>query len=200
MKTKDYNSLEFLLLMNSQNRLTSRLSFSTFFRALFFGNAHPSQIGRMGQDTFNLNNHVMKQNTQNGWQSASVLKLPMMLFFGMLLAVSTFSYGQTGTNNLPMARMTHDNNITIRSGLNDTYQIHMEHFGFTSTQEAVSYFQSRDVNYINFTVVDVNTVLMQFDVTNPAVANWTIADWNQALATRAANAAPRALTPVSTGN
>ncbi len=166
----------------------------------FFDGLHSSQKGSMEQDTFNLNNHAMKQNTKSWWQSASVLQLPMMLFFGMLLTASTFSYAQTSTNNLPMARMTHDNSITIRSGLNETYQIHMGHFGFASTQEAVSYFQARDVNYINFTVVDVNTVLMQFDLTNPAVANWTIADWNQALATRAASAAPRSLNPISTGN
>lgn len=198
MKVKNFlKSLKF----SSKQIKTFRISvFNNLSSYSFFSSCvRPAQTGSMGHDIFNLNNHAMKQNTKNGWQSASVLKLPMMLFFGMLLAVSTFSYGQT-TNNLPLARMTHDNSITIRSGLNDTYQIHMEHFGFTSTQEAVTYFQSRDVNYINFTVVDVNTVLMQFDVTNPAVANWTIADWNQALATRAASSAPRSLTPVSTGN
>lgn len=135
----------------------------------------------------------MKQNTKNWCQRASVFQLPMMLFFGMLLAASTFSYAQTTTNDLPLARMTHDNSITIRTGLNDTYKIHIGHFGFTSTQEAVSYFQARDVDHISFTVVDVNTVLMQFDLTDPAVTNWTIADWNQALATRAANSAPRAM-------
>ncbi len=155
--------------------------------------AHLAHTGSEGRDFFNLNNHAMKQNTKNWWQRASVFQLPMMLFFGMLLAASTFSYAQTTTNDLPLARMMHDNSITIRTGLNDTYKIHIGHFGFTSTQEAVSYFQAREVDHISFTVVDVNTVLMQFDLTDPAVTNWTIADWNQALATRAANSTPRVL-------
>lgn len=160
---------------------------------LFSRRAHLAHTGSEERDFFNLNNHAMKQNTKNWCQRASVFQLPMMLFFGMLLAASTFSYAQTTTNDLPLARMTHDNSITIRTGLNDTYKIHIGHFGFTSTQEAVSYFQARDVDHISFTVVDVNTVLMQFDLTDPAVTNWTIADWNQALATRAANSAPRAM-------
>ena len=134
----------------------------------------------------------MNQNKKDWRQSVSIPKLPLMLLVGILISAGTFSFAQTSAN-MPMARMMHDNSITIRTGLNETYKIPIGHLGFTSTQEATAYFQARDVDYIDFTVVDVNTVLMQFDLNNPAVANWTLADWNQALATRAASASPRPL-------
>lgn len=134
----------------------------------------------------------MNQNKKGWRQSVFVSKFPLMLLVGILISAGTFSFAQTNAN-IPMARMMHDNSITIRTGLNGTYKIPIGHMGFTSTQEAVDYFQARDVDYIDFTVVDVNTVLMEFDLNDPAVANWTLADWNKALATRAENVPPRPL-------
>jgi len=92
-----------------------------------------------------------------------------------------------------MARMMLDNSVTVRTGLNATYKIPVGHFGFATTQEATAYFQTRDVDYIDFVVVDVNTVLMEFELTNSAVASWTFSDWMTALDNRAASVSPRTL-------
>ena len=136
----------------------------------------------------------MKQNKSNWRQFVSISKLPKMLLFGLILTISSFTYSQSnGSTNVPLARMMHDNTITVRTGLHATYNIPCGHFGFATTQEAVAYFQAREVDYIDFVVVDVKNVQMHFDLTNPAVANWTIADWNLELDTRAANVSPRAL-------
>lgn len=142
---------------------------------------------------FILNIHLMNQNERYWRPSVTISKLPKMLLFGIIFAASTLTYAQTGNTEVPVARMMHDNSVTIRTGLNETYKIPVGHFGFASTQEAQSYFQARDVDYIEFVVVDVNTVLLQLDLNNPAVAGWTIAEWNQALSARAANVSPRAL-------
>jgi hypothetical protein len=89
--------------------------------------------------------------------------------------------------------MTLDNNVTIRTGLNGTYQVSIAHFGFSSKEEAEAYFLAREVDYIDFVVVNEEMVMMNFDLSNPTVANWTLAEWNQALVTRANNSAPRTL-------
>ena len=134
----------------------------------------------------------MKKNQSDWRHSVSISKLPKMLLFGILLAMSSFSFSQTNAN-APMARMMLDNSITIRTGLNATYKIPVGHFGFASSEEAVAYFQTRDVDYINFVVVDEYTVLMNLDLNNPAVANWTLSDWKQALTARANSSTPRTL-------
>ncbi len=136
----------------------------------------------------------MKQNKNDWWQSVSIAKLSKRLLFGIFMAASSLTYAQsTEVVNVPLARMTHDNRITIRTGLNATYKIPMAHFGFATTQEAENYFQARSVDYITFRVIDVETVYMNFDLNHPNVANWTLTDWNQALAARARIASPRAL-------
>jgi hypothetical protein len=164
----------------------------SFSYNLFSFRENHSYKGGIGRGFFNLNNHAMKEN-KSGWrQSVSISKLPKMLLLGIMLAMGTFSFSQTNSN-APIARMMLDNSVTIRSGLHATYKIPMAHFGFASQQEAVAYFQSRDVNYIDFVVFDEETVFMNFDLTNPAVANWTLADWKQALTTRADNTTPRVL-------
>lgn len=136
----------------------------------------------------------MKENKSN-WQSLSISKLPKMLLFGIVLAMSSFSFAQTNSVNHSgiTARMMLDNNVMIRTGLNATYKISIAHFNFASDQEAAAYFQARDVNYIDFVVLDEHTVQMNFDLNNPAVANWTLADWKQALVVRADNSTPRTL-------
>ena len=136
----------------------------------------------------------MKENKSNWRQSVSISELPKMLLFGILLAVSSLSFAQTNANdNAPIARMMLDNSVTIRTGLNATYKIPVGHFGFASIQEAVAYFQARDVDYINFVVLDEYTVLMNLDLNNPAVANWTLSNWKQALVARADSSSPRTL-------
>lgn len=136
----------------------------------------------------------MKQKKNDWRQSVSILNLPKMLVLGVVFALSSLSFAQTSSNtNIPMARMTHNNSITIRTGLNATYKIPMGHFAFATTQEADAYFQTMSVDYITFSVIDIETVYMNFDLNHPAVAGWTLADWNQALATRAAAATPRAI-------
>ena len=133
----------------------------------------------------------MKEQRSNWRPRVSISKFSKTFLLGILLTVGSFSFAQTNTSNF--ARMTTDNHVTIRTGLHASYQIPIGHFGFTSQQEAASYFAARDVNYISFVVVDTQTVQMNFDLTNPAVANWTIADWQQALVTRANNSTPRVL-------
>ena len=111
-----------------------------------------------------------------------------------MLATSSLSYSQTTVNaTVHTARMTHDNNITIRTGLHETYKISIGHFDFTTTQEAVAYFQTREVSNINIVVTDQNTVLMNFNLNDPSLAGWTMADWNQVLDSRATNVSPRTL-------
>ncbi len=174
--------------------MTDRHRFSSIMHTLFSCRDNQSYIGGIGHGFFNSNNHTMKQNKSNWRQSVSISKLPKMLLFGIILATSSVTFAQTATPAAPhTARMLHNNSITVRTGLHDTYKISVGHFGFSSTQEAVTYFQTREVDYIDFVVVDQNTVLMQFDLTNPAVAGWTLADWNQALNTRAANVPARTL-------
>ena len=194
MKTKGLYSLAFLFLLNSQNRSTIRRGFSDFLYTLFSCRNYQSQRGRLGCGFFNLNNLAMKENKSDWRHGVSISKLPKMLLFGVLLAMSSFSFAQTNANtNAPMARMMLDNSVTVRTGLNATYKVPIGHFGFASSQEATAYFQARDVDYISFVVIDEHTVLMNFDLNNPAVANWTLSDWNQALVTRANNSTPRTL-------
>ena len=134
----------------------------------------------------------MKTTKGNWRRSVSISILPKMFFLGAFIVLGSFSFAQT-TGNEPLARMELSNNITIRTGLNPTYKIHMSHFGFDTKQEAEAYFLAIDVAYIDFVVLDESTVLMNFDLTDPAVSNWTLADWKQALATRASNSTPRPL-------
>jgi hypothetical protein len=192
MKTKELYFFPFLSLTNSRIFSTTCRGFSQFIYTLFSCHGNQSYKGRDGHGFLNLNNHKMKENHGNWERRFSISKLPKMLLVGIFLAMGTFSYAQTNANT-PMARMMLNNTITIRSGLNAQYKIPMGHFGFASQQEAVAYFQARDVNYIDFVVLDEETVLMNFDLTDPAVANWTLADWKQALATRASNTTPRTL-------
>ena len=173
--------------------MTDRHSFSHFLYTLFSGREIQTYRGGMEHDFFNSNNHTMKQNKGNWRQSVTISKLPKLLLFGIMIALSTFTFTQSGNTDVPLARMMHNNSVTIRTGLNETYKIPVGHFGFSTVQEAEAYFQARDVAYIDFVVVDVNTVLLQFDLDNPAVADWTLAEWNQALETRAATVAPREL-------
>lgn len=174
--------------------MTDRHQFSSFLYMLFSHRDNQSYKGGAEHGFFNSNNHTMKQNKSNWRQGVTISKLPKMLLFGIIFAASSFTFAQTTVNtNVPMARMMHNNSVTIVSGLNATYKIPVGHFGFATTQEAEAYFQSRDVEYIEFVVVDVNTVLLQLDLNNPAVAGWTIADWNQALDNRAATVSPRAI-------
>ena len=194
MKTKELYFLQFLVIINSQNRMTDRHPFSSFSYTLFSCRDNQSYIGGIGHGFFNLNKHTKKENKSNWRHLVSISKLPKMLLFGFILTISSFTYSQSnGSTNVPLARMMHDNTITVRTGLHATYNIPCGHFGFATTQEAAAYFQAREVDYIDFVVVDVKNVQMHFDLTNPAVANWTLADWNQALDTRAANVSPRAL-------
>lgn len=196
MITTENYILRLLVFISSQNQMTARHQFSNFSYTLFCCRDTQSYIGGIGHGFFNSNNYTMKQNKSNWRQRVSISKLPKMLLFGIVLTISSVSFSQsTGNGNAPvhMARMMHDNTITIRTGLHATYNVPVAHLKFTTTQEAVAYFQARDVAYISFVVVDVKNVQMNFDLTNPAVANWTLADWNQALATRASNVAPRAL-------
>ena len=194
MKTKEHYSFQFLGLNYSQNRMTARHQFSIFLYTLFCCRGYQSYIGGIGRGFFNLNNHTMKQNISNWRQRVSISKLPKMLLFGILLATSSVTFAQTTpATTTPMARMMLDNSVTVRTGLNGTYKIPVGHFGFTTIQEAAAYFQARDIDYIDFIVVDLNTVLMQFDLTNAAVANWTLNDWMTALDNRAASVLPRTL-------
>jgi len=148
-----------------------------------------SYKGRFDHGFFNLNNHKMKENHGNWRSNLSISKLPKVFLLGMFMVIGSMSFAQTTSH----ARMDLSHNITIRTGLHATYEIHMEHFGFATKQDAEAYFLSLDVAYIDFVVVDEGKVLMNFDLTNPAVANWTLADWEQALATRASNSIPRPL-------
>ena len=137
----------------------------------------------------------MKENKNDWRQGVSIAKLPKIVLFGIIFTLGSLTFAQTSST--PMARMTSDNSITIRTGLHAVYTVSVGHLAFTSQQEAVAYFQAREVDYIDFVVIDVKNVQMHFDLTNPAVSSWTLADWNQALATRAANCAPRT---ISTSN
>lgn len=148
---------------------------------------------------FNLNNHTMKENRGNWTQRVSISKLPKILLLGILLAASFGTFAQNAGSTSaaqqepPMARMMLDNTITVRTGLNAEYKIPMSHFGFESVAEANAYFNARQTNYVTFIVQDVNTAIMQLDLTNPAVQGWTISDWMNVLNTRAANSSPRTL-------
>jgi hypothetical protein len=135
----------------------------------------------------------MKKNKSNWRQGVSISQLPKMLLLGIMLVASSLSFSQStpGIGNLPMARMMDDNTLTIRTGLHAAYKVPCGHFAFGSKQEAIAYFQSREVDYINFVVIDAETVQMNFDLNNPAVSAWTLSDWNLALAARAATVAPR---------
>jgi hypothetical protein len=194
MKTKELYFLRFLVISNSQNRMTNRHPFFNSLHILFCCLVGQSHKGGEAQGFFNLNNHQMKKNKNDWRQSVSIARLPKLLLFGIVFAASSLTYAQSNEIvNVPLARMTHDNSITIRTGLNETYKIPMGHFGFATTQEAEAYFQARSLDYITFNVIDVETVYMNFDFNHPAVANWTLSDWNQALANRAANVSPRAI-------
>lgn len=194
MKTKEIYFLQFLIDNNSQNRMTVRHQFSTFLYTLFSCRDNQSYIGGIGHGLFNSNIDTMKKNKSNWRQRVSISKLPKMLLLGILLVTSSVTFAQsTSAANAPMARMTLDNKVTVRTGLNDTYKVSVGHFGFTDTQDATAYFQTRAVPYIHFIVVDANNVLMQFDLTNAATAGWTFNDWMTALDNRASNVAPRPL-------
>jgi hypothetical protein len=173
--------------------MTTCQLFSIFSYAVFCRRGRQSNSQNLKHGIFNSNNGTMNQNKSNWQQNVAPSKLLKTVFFGLFLAISSLSYSQSNAN-VADARMRHDNSISIRSGLHDTYKISMGHFGFSSTQEAITYFQTRNVDYINFVVVDKNTLLMHFDLNNPALAGWTIADWEQALESRAANSSPRPLT------
>ena len=193
MKTKELYSFQFLVNTNSQNRMTSRQPFFIFSHAFFCREGRQSNSGNIGHSIFNSNIGTMEQNKNDWRQNVAISKLLKTMFLGLFLTISSLSYSQSNAN-VATARMRHDNSISIRSGLHDTYKISMGHFGFSSTQEATTYFQARDVAYINFVVVDKNTLLMHFDINNPALASWTIADWELALESRASNSTPRPLT------
>ncbi len=194
MKTKEFYSFQFLVVNNFQNRMTDRHPFSNFLCTLFCCCDRQFYNGGAEHDFFNLNNHIMKQNKSDWRQSVSISKLPKMLLLGVMLAASSLSFSQSsGSVSTPTARMMLNNTITIRTGLHASYKIPCGHFGFPSTQEAVTYFQSREVDYIDFVVIDAKNVFMNLDLSNPAVANWTLSDWNQALDTRASNVSPRTL-------
>lgn len=194
MKTKELYFLQFLVMINSQNRMTDRHPFSSFSYTLFSCRDNQSYIGGIGHGFLNLNKHTMKENKSNWRHLVSISKLPKVLLFGIVLVLNSVTFAQTITvSTPPMARMMHDNTITVRTGLHETYNIPCGHFRFATIQEATAYFQEREVDYINFVVIDVKNVQMHFDLTNPSVANWDLADWNQALDTRAANVLPRTL-------
>lgn len=193
MKTKELYSFQFLDKMDSQNRMTSRQLFFTFVRAILCRRGIQSNSGNVELGTYNSNNGTMEQINSNFQQNVALSKLLKTIFFGVFLTISSLSYSQSNAN-VANARMTHDNKISIKSGLHDTYKISMGHFGFSSTQEAIAYFQERDVDYINFEVVDKKTVLMHLDLNNSALAGWTIVDWEQALQSRATNSSPRPIT------
>jgi len=189
MKTKELYFFQFLLLI-FQNQTTTRRSFSEFLYKLFSNHDSASYKGGFGRGELISNNHKMKNTNSNWRQSVSISRLPKMLLLGILLVMGSLSFAQTNTSS---ARMTLDNNVTIRTGLYASYEISIAHFGFTSKQEAETYFSERSVDYIEFDVVDESKVLMNFDLNNPEVANWTLADWKEALANRANNSAPRPL-------
>jgi hypothetical protein len=197
MKTKELYSFQFLVKINSQNRMTDRHPFSNFLYTLFSCRERQSYKGGGYHGFSNLNNYIMKKNKSNWRQSVSISKLPKMLLLGIMLFASSLTFSQsTGNANapvLPMARMMHNNAITIRTGLHASYIVPCGHFAFQSTQDAVAYFQTREVDYIHFVVIDTQNVYMNLDLTDPAVSSWTLADWNQALTVRAGSVAPRAI-------
>ena len=196
MKTNELFFLQFLVISNSQNRVTTRLQFSTFLSTLFSCCDIQSYIGGNGHGLFNLKISKMKQTKSNWRQRVSISKLPKIVLLGILLATNTVTLAQStsATNPPPMARMTLDNSVTVRTGLNDTYKVPVGHFGFVDSQEATAYFQTRDVPFIHFIVLDANTVLMQLDLTNAATVGWTFSDWMTALDNRASSVSPRVLT------
>lgn len=186
MKTKELYSFLFLVKKNnSQNRMANRYPFSNFLYTFFSCRDQQSYKGGLGHGFFNLNNQIMKKNKSDWRQSVSISKLPKMFLLGIMLVASSLSFSQSS------ARMTDDNSVTVRTGLHASYTINCPHFAFESKQEAVAYFQSREVDYISFVVIDAETVQMNFDLNDPAVASWTMADWQLALDNRAANSAPR---------
>ncbi|MFK7784398.1 MAG: hypothetical protein AB8B56_04730 [Crocinitomicaceae bacterium] len=189
MKAKKHNFFRILSSFYSQNQTTIRRGFSEFLYTLFSYRDNESCKGRLGHGFFNQINHAMKKNNKDCRSNLSISKLPKLFLLGVFVAIGSMSFAQTSSH----ARMDLSHNVTIRTGLHASYEIHMEHFGFATKQDAEAYFLSLDVAYIDFVVVDEGKVLMNFDLTNPAVTNWTLADWQQALATRASNSTPRPL-------
>ncbi len=130
----------------------------------------------------------MKENHGNWRIRLSISKLPNTFLLGLFIVMGSISFAQA-----PGARMTLNNEVVVRTGLNPSYEIYIGHFKFATKQEAEAYFQPLNVPYINFVVLDKAKVQMNFDLTNPAVANWTLSDWQQALSARASNSTPRPL-------
>lgn len=157
MKTKEVNSFQFLVKINSQNRMTNRQRFLDFLYATFCFS-------------------VRQNNLQ---QISAISNLSTLLLVGIIIAASSSSFSQsTECANISTEQMSHDSAFTIRTGLYKKQKISIDHLDFSSNREAEVCFLKRKVDYIDFTLVDLN---------RPALASWRMIESMQTLDARATN-------------